>query len=290
MRTTAAQIFAALWFFAAPAGASVTVTVDWLTPGDATEMPPDHIIVFDVLVNVTEDDVWTAGGIACRAGTGAQILYARDPNTGAPLLVNPGTQDRFVTFFSRPRPRDAAQRFTNAGATYAGAFCPTGATPIATANEINVAFFAVPANTSGSPSVDGAVFRIALDMSHVCHQIIDLRLMNPENAPSNYDPYLVSDCLESPYRGTVSATFDVPTLTGISWGLYGYRQEPLCPADLDCDNQVALSDLALLLSLFGLCSADPGYIPPVDIDGDECIGLSDLTELLAAFGRNPCWR
>lgn len=55
-----------------------------------------------------------------------------------------------------------------------------------------------------------------------------------------------------------------------------------CPADLDNDHVVSLSDLAILLSNFGTTSAatpDEG-----DLDGDEDVDLQDLATLLARFG------
>jgi 6-phosphogluconolactonase (cycloisomerase 2 family) len=60
---------------------------------------------------------------------------------------------------------------------------------------------------------------------------------------------------------------------------------PPCVGDLDEDGDVDLSDLALLLATYGLCSGDPGYAPEADLDGDECVSLTDLAALLANYGR-----
>ncbi len=55
-----------------------------------------------------------------------------------------------------------------------------------------------------------------------------------------------------------------------------------CPADLDDDHIVSLSDLAILLSNFGTISgATPGE---GDLDLDEDVDLQDLATLLARFG------
>ncbi|MCA9242605.1 MAG: hypothetical protein KDA32_01520 [Phycisphaerales bacterium] len=54
----------------------------------------------------------------------------------------------------------------------------------------------------------------------------------------------------------------------------------LCPADLDGDDVVGLSDLAGLLANFG-----SGTLPEDgDLDGDGDVDLSDLSALLGAFG------
>ena len=68
------------------------------------------------------------------------------------------------------------------------------------------------------------------------------------------------------------------------WAI-GYVNNP-CIGDLDGDNDVDLADLALLLSSYGLCAGDAGYVPAADFDGDECIGLSDLATLLAHYGES----
>jgi hypothetical protein len=40
----------------------------------------------------------------------------------------------------------------------------------------------------------------------------------------------------------------------------------------------------MLLSSFGLCAGDAGYVPAADLTADGCIGLSDLSVLLSNFG------
>lgn len=54
--------------------------------------------------------------------------------------------------------------------------------------------------------------------------------------------------------------------------------------DLDFDGSVGLSDLSIVLSSFGSCSADSGYEARADLDGSGCVELADLAELLALFG------
>lgn len=61
----------------------------------------------------------------------------------------------------------------------------------------------------------------------------------------------------------------------------------LCVGDLDGDNDVDLADLALLLSSYGLCDGDPGYLPAADLEPDGCVNLADLALLLSNYGA-PC--
>lgn len=54
---------------------------------------------------------------------------------------------------------------------------------------------------------------------------------------------------------------------------------PPCPADLNGDGEIGLSDLAILLSNFGVVGPSPA-----DINGDGGVNLADLALLLASFG------
>ena len=54
-----------------------------------------------------------------------------------------------------------------------------------------------------------------------------------------------------------------------------------CPGDLDGDGAVALSDLAILLSHFGMSGA---LAADGDLDGDGDVDLADLAGLLSRFG------
>lgn len=57
-----------------------------------------------------------------------------------------------------------------------------------------------------------------------------------------------------------------------------------CPGNLNGDPNNDLSDLAILLSIFGACNGSLAYMPFADFDFDGCIGLSDLALLLSQFG------
>lgn len=56
------------------------------------------------------------------------------------------------------------------------------------------------------------------------------------------------------------------------------------PGDIDGDGDVDLSDLALLLGGYGLCSGDGGFNAAADFDANGCVDLGDLAVLLANFG------
>lgn len=54
--------------------------------------------------------------------------------------------------------------------------------------------------------------------------------------------------------------------------------------DVNHDGHVDLTDLAALLSSFGLCAGDPGFNAAADFDSSGCVELGDLATLLANFG------
>jgi len=58
------------------------------------------------------------------------------------------------------------------------------------------------------------------------------------------------------------------------------QQQP-CPADLNGDRQITLSDLSILLAHFGNSGATPA---DGDTNGDGSVNLTDLSQLLAVFG------
>jgi hypothetical protein len=58
----------------------------------------------------------------------------------------------------------------------------------------------------------------------------------------------------------------------------------IAPGDIDGDGDVDLADLAVMLSSFGQCFGDPGFVSNADVDDDGCVSLADLAILLAHFG------
>lgn len=59
-----------------------------------------------------------------------------------------------------------------------------------------------------------------------------------------------------------------------------YFPAPACPADLDKDGMIGLSDLSIMLTNFG----GAGGPCDGDLDGNGTVDLADLSELLTAFG------
>jgi FG-GAP repeat len=78
-------------------------------------------------------------------------------------------------------------------------------------------------------------------------------------------------------RAVVTAPFETVN-AGAAYTFTGVSHP--CPADIDEDGSVGLSDLASLLSHFG--DGDPAQ--PADLNGDGAVDLTDLATLLALFG------
>lgn len=57
-----------------------------------------------------------------------------------------------------------------------------------------------------------------------------------------------------------------------------------CPGDVNGDRQVNITDLSTLLSVFGLTSQDPGFLPAADLDHDNDVDQADLGILQANYG------
>jgi hypothetical protein len=209
--------------------AQSTISVDLLGPGDEGFAGiPAYRRCVDVFVDIDSADVWTASGIRVTAHPGARFVYWDvDPNFGeveAPF--NLGTENKFATSLSRPRARNENARFTSAGAASAGAFDPPGAVWVGTNTLFNIAYFASPPMTSGSPSADGYIARISIDVRDVV-------------PTDNYAGWFAGDLADAPagalivlrsepvtaVAGTVFTTFDNPTIRGINWGLW-YVPEP----------------------------------------------------------------
>lgn len=225
------RFLAATFAMAATAAfASVTTSIDLLDPSDGGTQPPAGIVAVDVFVDASADDVWTAAGLRGVVTPAGQALnvslrYVSDPN--GPILFNTGTADRFGTFFSKPRNRDANGRYTNAGAAAAGRYSPTGPIATATANEINIAWFASPPENSTSPSFDGYIARVALNVADVqaLPGFQGIFAGRPEAAGGN--PIIFqSSTDDGPNTGTVSASFDVPQIGGLDWAVWYVIPEP----------------------------------------------------------------
>ncbi len=66
------------------------------------------------------------------------------------------------------------------------------------------------------------------------------------------------------------------------------RSRTVCVGELNGDNVVDLTDLALLLKSYGLCLGNLDYSPYADIDGSGCANLSDLAVPLAVAIDDAC--
>ncbi|GMU83492.1 MAG: hypothetical protein AMXMBFR47_33620 [Planctomycetota bacterium] len=217
---------------AASASATVTTTVDLVDPSDGITPPPTGVIAIDVIVDVSPDDTWTAGGIRAFVtsegdAVGVRLLYAPgdDPNTPqADYLLNPGIEHRFVTFLTKPRNRDASGRFANGGAAVAGRYVG-GAIETATPTELNVAWFSSPPESSSSPSVDGAVARLALDVSLLLGSQPDVVFVVGRPSEATGPIVFHSEHGGGQDLGTVSASYDDHRITGLDWAVW-YVPEP----------------------------------------------------------------
>lgn len=149
---------------AAPSSvASIIATIDKLDPSDGFPMPPSSVVVIDISVTVSADDAWSGLGIAGFALGGTRLLYAYDPNDAHPLHSAPGAENRFVTFFSRPRARDGGGRFgTGAYVDAIGSYY-LGIVPVLEPLRVDIWVRRLPYEEGRS----GYVGRIALDLSQV---------------------------------------------------------------------------------------------------------------------------
>lgn len=214
--------------------ADVTTTVDLVDASDGITLPPAGVVAVDVLVDVGADDVWTAGGLRgfvtpAGQGLGVALRYAGTNDSNTPhddRLFNPGAGNRFSTFFSKPRNRDTAGRYTNGAAAVAGRYSPTGPIETSTATEVSIAWFASPPEGSQSPSADGAIARIALDVSGV-EALPEFGGFVAGALGAATGPIIFQSSTDQGDPGTVSATFDVPVIVGIDWAVwYNVIPEP----------------------------------------------------------------
>jgi hypothetical protein len=251
----------------ASASAQLTPSVDLLSPGEpGYDALPAGLAVVDCFVDLASTDILTIGGTRVETHNTATFVYARD-GSGEIILVNPGLHQRYTTFLSRPRGRNAVERFINGGAT---------ATGLSTDSTL---FDAVWLPPPGGPGGDGYVARIAIDLGDFADRRDFLQL---SLAPPDPSATILASCTRpgSPF-GWHNATFDVPQFSGINWYLLDPVSDPTIPGDLDGDSDVDIADLAQLLAHFG---ASGTTYADGDIDGDGDVDLADLAILLGNFG------
>lgn len=224
------------------AGQVESIHVDLFDPSDAGYEPlPPNRVILDVFVDVAPTDVWTASGVHVRVpydlyqGGAVRLLYAStdDPNTAQPdQLVNPGYESRFLTSISKPRAnRGGVGRFENASVSIAGAYAPTNPIASATGYDLNVAYFAMPLETQSSPSVDGYIARIALDVNPwLYYPPWIFELATGPTVPLGALVIAEFKTYET-HPGIGAATLDDPAVVGSDWYLYrAYVPEPAAGA------------------------------------------------------------
>lgn len=270
------------------ASADVTIRADILTAAEDPADPPG-LIVIDIMIDVTEGDAWTASGLRIATLNQARIIYADDPNSAQPLLVNPGAQNRYVTSLSHPALRLGNARFQNSRAIIAGAYCPSGPQLVATPTELNVAYFTIP-----SPDLidrDGAVARIVIEHNFFgcLNPGCGVGIFPVDDVPiwaavhiARCETFSCNDA-----AGMVAASRDQPVPAGQSWVFAMAPESFPCPYDLnfDCSGQVDLEDLITLLVNFG---DELSEWIPADLDRNRRIDIVDLTIFLSHFGDDCC--
>lgn len=224
-------VFAAL--FHSLSFADVVHSIDLVDPSDPITQPPPGVISVDIRVDVDPNDMWQAAGLRGVVtpqgqNLGVTIRYGPgdDPNTAYhEELLNPGTANRFVTFFTRPRSgRNSQTRYESAGAALAGRYAPTWPVETATANEINVVWFKSPPEDEWPPGIDGYIARVSLDVSALLESDpgVAFEVGDPGSATA---PVIFSSFTENDGPGTVSATWTFPLPTGFDWAIW-YVPEP----------------------------------------------------------------
>jgi hypothetical protein len=242
----AARFVAVLSATVTAEGQIVSATVDILGAGEpGYDNLPANLLVVDYFVDVAETDVWTAAGTRVLTENGATLVYADgDPNTPGlqVTLTDPGLHQRYTTFVSRPRGRDGDARFTNSGAAvdraYGPAFPPEPPETLPTL--CDPTWFRSPPATSGMPSQDGYIARIAIDLGPAADRR-DFLLVSQSEPPDGSIIYARCVFPVSGFPGWTNATYDVPSPHGgIDWYLFDPVPEPATSALLLCGAGVLL--------------------------------------------------
>ena len=230
------------------ASAQGQVIVDVLDPSETSGTIPANTRIADVFFDMASTDAWNAAGLRAVALNGATIIYF-DSDAGTPGvqpgLFNGGIANKFTTMLSRPRGRDAANRFTNAGIIVGGAYDPGGPMPVTDPTLLNVAWAASPPGTPGGGSGDGYIARVAVDIDAVA-EIPGFPKSDYDNwgagplgsVPSSSTVVLATIPVNQP-GGMATSSFDVPALNFSSWAMW-YIPEPASLALLAIGGLVAI--------------------------------------------------
>ena len=205
------------------ATAQIQVFADKLDSSDGLVMPPPHIVVVDFSIDVSASpETFVGEGIAAGLPTGGRLVYAHD-DQGNVLITAPGTANRFVTFGSKPRARDADARFgLGAGIAPEGRYCHFGEIPILLPDLIDV----VMAGVETTDGRDGYIMRVAIDLSGVLdpqfQQDSDRIVVASEPPPNSYTIFETRcDVYDGGYyvQGRIDTVFT-------DFGVYGIIPEP----------------------------------------------------------------
>lgn len=201
--------------------ASITLAVDKLDASDGLPLPPAHIVVVDVFVDLSENDAWTGALINGTAHSGAELEFlTQDPNS-VPVFTAPGLDQRFVSFVSRPRGRNADERFTEAGAAGVEGLPIGPPVPILTSATFRLTSYH-PATPPPVVGLDGYIMRIALDLTNVSDPAF--RTDSTDIIVASTPPpgaILLFDCSGPAPYGGISAIGTSFEEAHIAWGVYG---------------------------------------------------------------------
>lgn len=178
--------------FCKSALASITVQVDKLDASDGLPMPPANVVIIDCAVEPSNNDAFSSIGFRAVAANGARLEYARDPN-GAVIPTAPGTENRFVTFFSRPRTRNGDGRFGASASLFLAGRYSGGVVATFLPSLADAALFDSPSPPPGQPGPAGWVGRFALDLSNVTDprfQADSTAIVIAESPPADSIPLL----------------------------------------------------------------------------------------------------
>jgi hypothetical protein len=216
------------------ASAQGTVIADALDPSETSGEIPANTRIVDLFFDVPLTDAWGGCGLRAAAENGATLIYF-DSDLGTPGLqpglVNGGLANKFTTMLSKPRGRDAAERFTDGQVVVPGAYDPPSNFPETTPTLLNVGYFPSPPETPGSPSLDGYIARVAVDVAAV-PEIPGFPKSDYANwgagpigsIPVNSRVVLRSTGVNQP-GGTATITFDQPAFNFTNWAMW-YVPEP----------------------------------------------------------------
>jgi len=155
--------------------------------------------------------------------------------------------------------------------TWAGQDVPCAITNLAITGgtacdpETNTYDITLQANWVGNPETGG------LTVNGISYPVVGNSLTETVTLPAN-----------GTWVNLVASFDDEPTCTATTGNAYfGPTSCVLCPADINGNGAIEVSDVLLVLSDFGCAS---GCNPLTDLDGDGAVTVSDVLAVLSAFG------